>query len=382
MLRAMSENNPPEIQYIDSSNALITFCDAIKNSEWLAIDTEFVREKTYYPQLCLIQVSNGEQLACIDPIALDDIQPLLDVLYNESITKVFHAASQDLEIFANLRHALPVPLFDTQIAAALLGHGNQISYAALVQEYFDIELDKSHSRTDWSRRPLSDVQIQYAADDVLYLGKLYGLLSKQLSEMDRQRWLDDDFEQLANIDRYKINPDTSWQQVRGLDKVAGNKLVYVQALARWREQYAQKINKPKRWIIKDDILLAMADGPAKNNHDLDAAGLTSKTRDRYGKDWLELLNKANNIPADQHPVRQRFERLTNQQRSLGKKLMKALQSIGEEQQIDPGLIATRKIINKLVAGERDVPVLKGWRNDLAGQKLLAIIENEPTADSN
>jgi len=374
MLCAMNDNNQPEIQYIDSSSALITFCDAIKNSPWLAIDTEFVREKTYYPQLCLIQVSNDEQLACIDPIALGNIDPLLDVLYDKNITKVFHAASQDLEIFANLRNALPMPLFDTQIAAALLGHGNQISYAALVQEYFDIELDKSHSRTDWSRRPLSEVQIRYAADDVLYLGKLYGLLQTQLAKMDRQRWLDDDFTQLANIERYQINPETSWQQVKGLDKLAGNKLVYVQALARWREQYAQKINKPKRWIIKDDILLAMAEGPAKNNADLDAAGLTSKTRDRYGKDWLKLLNEADNIPTEQHPIRQRFERLTNQQRKLGKQLMQALQTIGEAQQIDPGLIATRKIVNQLVAGERDVPVLKGWRNDLAGQKLLTIID--------
>lgn len=375
MLCAMNETTTPEIQYIDNSDALITFCDAITNSEWLAIDTEFVREKTYYPQLCLIQVSNGEQLACIDPIALDNIEPLLTLLYDEQITKVFHAASQDLEIFANMRNALPAPLFDTQIAAALLGHGNQISYAALVQHYFDIELDKSHSRTDWSRRPLSEAQVQYAADDVLYLGKLYGLLRDKLAEMNRQHWLDDDFIQLANIERYQINPDNAWQQVKGLDKLAANKLVYVQALARWRELYAQQINKPKRWIIKDDILLAMAEGPAKNNTDLEAAGLSSKTRDRYGADWLKLLDEASNIPLEQHPVRKRFERLTNEQRKLGKKLMQALQAIGEQQHIDPGLIATRKIVNQLVAGERDVPVLKGWRNDLAGQQLLAIIDN-------
>ena len=376
MLHAMNMPNELEIQYIDTLDALKTFCDAIKNSEWLAIDTEFVREKTYYPQLCLIQISNGEQLACVDPIVLDDIEPLLDLLYNENITKVFHAASQDLEIFANLRNALPAPLFDTQIAAALLGHGNQISYAALVQEYFDVELDKSHSRTDWSRRPLSEAQIQYAADDVLYLGKLYGLLREKLSNINRKDWLDDDFIQLANIERYQLNLDNAWQQVKGLDKLDDDKLVFVQALARWREQYAQTINKPKRWIIKDDILLAMADGPAKNNDDLDAAGLTSKTRDRYGADWLKLLDDAGQIPVEQQPVRKRFDRLSNEQRNLGKKLMKALQTIGEEHQIDPGLIATRKIVNQLVAGERDVPVLKGWRNDLAGQQLLIIINKD------
>lgn len=368
------------IQYIDSHDTLVAFCNAIRNSEWLAIDTEFIREKTYYPQLCLLQISNGEQLACIDPLALDNIDPLLDIIYDKHITKIFHAASQDLEIFANLRHAVPEPLFDTQIAAALLGHGNQISYAALVQSYFEIELDKSHSRTDWSRRPLSSAQIQYAADDVLYLGKLYILLRKKLADMGRQQWLDEDFKQLTDIERYRINPDDAWQQLKGLDKLAGRYLVFAQALARWRECHAQKINKPKRWILKDDILLAMANGPAKNTHDLETAGVSSKTRERYGKEWLKLLDDARHIPAEQHPVRQRFERLTNEQRNLGKKLMKALQAIGEQQQIDPGLIATRKIINKLITGERDkLPVLQGWRKAIAGQHLLTLL-NTP-ADS-
>jgi len=363
-----------DIPYIDTTSALIHFCDAIKDSKWLAIDTEFVREKTYYPQLCLIQVSNGEHLACIDPLALDDIEPLLKVFYDSRITKVFHAASQDLEIFANLRNELPAPLFDTQIAAALLGHGNQISYAAMVKIYCDVELDKSHSRTDWSRRPLSAAQIQYAADDVRYLGMVYDLLCEEIKLKDRDTWLKDDFIQLADVTRYQIDPTQSWRQVKGLDKLAGDKLVYAQALASWREQYAQKINKPKRWVIKDDILLALADGPAENNDDLDAAGLTEKNRTRFGEEWLNLLKQAATIPEQQHPIRQRFERLTNTQRKLGTKLMTALQAIGEEYQIDPGLLATRKIINKLVVGERDVSVLQGWRNDIAGKKLLAIID--------
>jgi len=366
-----------DIPYIDTQSHLITFCDAIKDSKWLAIDTEFVREKTYYPQLCLIQVSNGIELACIDPIALNSIEPLLDIFYDTRITKVFHAASQDLEIFANLRNELPTPLFDTQIAAALLGHGNQISYAALVKSYCDVDLDKSHSRTDWSRRPLSDAQIQYAADDVRYLGEVYGLLKQELKTKNRSAWLDEDFIKLADVTRYQINPEHSWQQIKGLDKLADRNLVFAQALASWRERYAQKIDKPKRWVIKDDILLAMADGPVTNNDELGAAGLSDKSRDRFGQEWLNLLSKAATIPEDQRPVRQRFERLTNAQRKLGKELMTTLQNIGEEQQIDPGLIATRKIVNQLVAGERDVSVLQGWRNDIAGQHLLAIIDKKP-----
>jgi len=376
MLCDMNLPTSQDIPYIDTPVQLNTFCDAIKDSEWLAIDTEFVREKTYYPQLCLIQVSNGIELACIDPIALDSIEPLLDIFYDTRITKVFHAASQDLEIFANLRNELPAPLFDTQIAAALLGHGNQISYAALVKSYCDVDLDKSHSRTDWSRRPLSGAQIQYAADDVRYLGEVYNLLKKELKTKNRDAWLDEDFIKLADVTRYQINPEHSWQQIKGLDKLAGRHLVFAQALASWRERYAQKINKPKRWVIKDDILLAMADGPVTNNDELDAAGLSEKNRDRFGQEWLNLLSEAATIPEDQRPIRQRFERLTNAQRKLGKELMTALQAIGEEQQIDPGLLATRKVINQLVAGERDVSVLQGWRNDIAGQHLLTIIDKK------
>ena len=377
MLYAMNLPTNQDIPYIDTESHLITFCDSIKDSKWLAIDTEFVREKTYYPQLCLIQVSNGIELACIDPIALNSIEPLLDIFYDTRITKVFHAASQDLEIFAHLRNELPTPLFDTQIAAALLGHGNQISYAALVKSYCDVDLDKSHSRTDWSRRPLSDAQIQYAADDVRYLGEVYGLLKQELKTKNRSAWLDEDFIKLADVTRYQINPEHSWQQIKGLDKLADRNLVFAQALASWRERYAQKIDKPKRWVIKDDILLAMADGPVTNNDELGAAGLSEKSRDRFGQEWLNLLSKAATIPEDQRPVRQRFERLTNAQRKLGKELMTTLQNIGEEQQIDPGLIATRKIVNQLVAGERDVSVLQGWRNDIAGQHLLAIIDKKP-----
>jgi len=376
MLVTMNLLTDQDIPYIDTSAELNAFCDAIKDSQWLAIDTEFVREKTYYPQLCLIQVSNGEQLACIDPLALNDIEPLLTVFYDPAITKVFHAASQDLEIFAHLRNELPAPLFDTQIAAALLGHGNQISYAALVKIYCDVELDKSHSRTDWSRRPLSSAQIQYAADDVRYLGIVYDLLKKELEAKNRDTWLDDDFNQLANIQRYLIDPEQSWQQIKGLDKLPSHHLIFAQALASWRERHAQKIDKPKRWVIKDDVLLSLANGPATNIADLTTAGLNEKTRHRFGQEWLKILNHATTIPEDQHPVRQRFERLTNAQCQLGKELMTALQSIGEQQQIDPGLLATRKVINQLVAGERDVSVLQGWRNDIAGQQLLAIINKD------
>jgi len=365
----------PNFEYIDTIDALNVFCDAIKSSSWLALDTEFMREKTYYPQLCLLQVSNGEHIACIDPIALsiDALKPLMDIIYDPSITKIFHAASQDLEIFAMLRETLPMPLFDTQTAAALLGQGNQIGYAALIQNMCDVELDKSHSRTDWLRRPLSEAQLTYAADDVRYLGQAYLLLLDALEEQGRSDWLNDDFVQLANADKYRADPKTCWQQLRGIDKIASQHLAVAQTLAEWRELQAQKSDRPKRWILADDIVLALACEAPTDHDGLLAAGLPAKANDRFGSELLVRIRQAKSLAKEQWPTRASFEKPTAEQRTLIKSLMTRLQEIAEQHQIDPGLLATRKIVQKLVQGERDLPLLTGWRNNIAGETLLGII---------
>lgn len=360
--------------YIDNETQLREFCSQLAGSPWLALDTEFVREKTYYPKLCLLQISNGEHIACIDPLAIGDLEALFELLYNPAITKVWHACSQDLEIFAHLRGEIPAPLFDTQLAASLLGHGNQISYAALVKELCGVELDKSHSRTDWSRRPLSDEQLTYAIDDVRYLCDVYEKLRKELDTSGRGEWLDEDFSRLTHAPHYLVDMQNVWQQVKGLEILEGAQVAVLQALAAWREQRAQKSDKPRRWIMSDEQLLALAQADPQEVSDLSAAGLSDKACDRFGNDLLLLMRQARATPEAQWPIILYRDRPTPEEKQLGKDLMKAVKEAAEKYAIDPALLATRKTLNALIAGQRDLPVLQGWRKQIIGEHLLKIIE--------
>jgi len=370
MLQSM--NDP---LYIDTESQLTDLCSQLAGSEWLTLDTEFVREKTYYSKLCLIQISNGEHIACIDPLAINDLTPLFELLYNPNITKVWHACSQDLEIFAHLRGEIPAPLFDTQLAASLLGHGNQVSYAALVKELCNVELDKSHSRTDWSRRPLSDAQLTYAQDDVRYLCDVYEILRKELGNSGRGEWLDEDFTALTNPQRYLVDMQSVWQTVKGLDILQGVQLAVLQDLAIWREKRAQKSDKPRRWLMSDEILLALAQVDPDKEDSLSGTGLSDKARERSGDELLTLIRQALDAPEEQWPIYIRRDRPTAEEKQLGKDLMCAVKKAAEEHDIDPALLATRKTLNALITGQRDLPVLHGWRKSIIGEDLLKIIDD-------
>ena len=208
---------------VDTPSELIALCEQLRDSEWLALDTEFIREKTYYPRLCLIQVCNGDVAACVDPLKLSDLQPMLDILYDGRILKVLHAARQDLEIFLHDHHRLPMPVFDTQPAAALLGHGDQIGYANLVKLLLNVQLPKDQSRTDWSRRPLEAQQLRYALDDVIYLGELYLHMRGHLFDRERLQWLAADFATLADPRTYFPDPQGMWKRIKGRQVLRGRR---------------------------------------------------------------------------------------------------------------------------------------------------------------
>ena len=246
------------VLYIDTPSSLDAFCQQLGTAAWIALDTEFLREKTYYPKLCLLQIATPEVVACIDPIALDDLSPLLEIIFDESITKVMHSGRQDMEIFYNLHGKPPSPVFDTQIAALLLGYADQIGYANLVKEMLGIELDKLHTRADWSLRPLTADQLKYAADDVVYLADIYLKMTAQLTEMGRLAWLSDDFARLASPGLYGNPPGQAWLKVKGGNRLKGASLSVLQALAEWRETTAQQKDRPKGWILRDDALLDIA----------------------------------------------------------------------------------------------------------------------------
>ncbi|MCG6966901.1 MAG: ribonuclease D [Chromatiaceae bacterium] len=365
-------------RFVDTADGLLALCEMLKDSEWLALDTEFIREKTYYPRLCLIQICNGEVAACIDPLKLEDLQPLLDILYDGRILKVLHAARQDLEIFLHDYRQIPMPVFDTQPAAALLGHGDQVGYANLVKLLLDVELPKDQSRTDWSQRPLDDQQLRYALDDVVYLGQLYLHMRGHLFDRERLQWLAADFATLADPQTYYPNPHSMWKRTKGRQLLRGRQLAVLQRIAAWREYQARERDLPRKWVLKDEVMIELSRRMPR-----DAAGL-AKIRGlepgqirREGPTLIELINEGAEAPRESWPQdKERAIPLTAQQEAMVDLLSAALRLIADQHQLSPLAIATRRELEKLVRGEPDCILLEGWRHLLAGESLGAIMRGE------
>lgn len=369
--------NKNDYLFIDTAPTLKDFCAALRGEPWLAVDTEFLRENTYYPKLCLIQIATPNQVACIDAQALLDLGPLLSLLFEPVITKVMHAARQDLEIFYHLRGALPRPVFDTQIAAPLLGYPEQAGYATLVEAMLGIHLSKSHTRADWSHRPLSPAQLQYAADDVRYLARLYPLLHGKLETLGRIAWLEEDFTNLTDPSEYDRPPQQAWLRIRGVQHLRGRRLAAAQALAAWREQTARDSDQPRNWVLKDDNLLDLAKMlPGDNTALLRVRGLNPQVIHKYGPTLLAVINQAQQHEPQPWPATERPGRLAPGQEAIVELLMTAARMIGERHDLNPAVIATRKELEQLVLGDKTVNVMQGWRYKLAGQFLQSVLRGE------
>lgn len=368
-----------DYQYIETIPQLEAACETLQHSPVLAVDTEFMREKTYYARLCLIQIASEEQVFIVDPLSLDHLQPLLDLLYNPNILKLVHAGRQDLELFYDLTGKVPAPVFDTQIAATLLGFPDQVGYGALVEKLLGIQLDKSHARTDWAQRPLSGQQLAYAADDVVYLMQLYPVVLERLTALGRDQWLEDDFASLSNPAIYSNDPGDSWQRVSGYGRLKPRQLAALQRLAVWREQRAQQLDKPRKWIISDDVLLNLAqrlpDSPKKLTS---IRGLHESLIRDHADDLLQCIREARNLPDNELPsTRDRFIP-SKEQELLIDSLLLHLKYLAYQHQISPATLANRKEIERLIRGERDLNVLQGWRNRIVGLPLLAMLEGNST----
>ena len=366
-------------EFINDEASLAAFCDAIADSDWLTVDTEFLREKTYYPQLCLIQVANASHVACIDPIAIKDLSPLLTILYRPDITLVFHAARQDLELLYLLEGCLPSHVFDTQLAATALGYGDQIGYGNLVKQCLGVELEKAHSRADWSKRPLTDEQIAYAADDVIYLRDIYQLLLTQLQQKNRLHWLQSDIDTLCNTTTYEPILSDIWKKIKGSGRLKGIALVVLQQLAIWREQRAIDSNRPRRWILKDEVMLDLAKlMPTSKDKLSHIRGLEANTIDRFGSQLLAIVADAKTIPKSEWPTIKKPTILTPQQDAVVDSMMALLRHFCHEQAITPAAVASRKDIERVVSGETDIDLLTGWRDEVVGHHLRAFLAGELT----
>ena len=365
------------IPFIDDQSGLNNLCAVLSQAPWFTIDTEFLREKTYYPKLCLVQVATPDHVACIDPLALDDMTPLLDVIFDSGITKVMHAARQDMEIFYHLRGTVPAPVFDTQIAALLLGLPDQVGYGGLVQELLGVKLHKLHSRTDWSQRPLDEAQLHYAADDVIYLAQAYQLMLDNLGESGRLDWLADDFQALSDPALYAAHPENAWLRVKGANKLSGAALATLQALAAWREDRAQTLDRPRGWVLRDDVLLDIArhrpDSPASLGK---IRGLNEHTVRKHGDELLALVAQAAGTTPAPFPRRKLRQRLTPAQDAAVDVMQAVVRLVGEENRINPAVLANRNQLEQLLLGNTDVPVLQGWRRQLAGERLQGFLNGQ------
>jgi ribonuclease D len=364
---------------ISDSESLKTLCDRLARSDFVTVDTEFMRENTYWPDLCLIQIGNEEEAAAVDPKAEGlDLRPLLDLLVdNEEVLKVFHAGGQDLEIIFNLTGKTPHPLFDTQIAAMALGLGEQVGYSNLVESLLGKNLDKGARFTDWARRPLDQRQIDYAIGDVTNLAALFPKMLQRLKKTGRGAWLDQEMERLADPANYETQPDEAWKRVRISSRKA-DVLGRLKAAAAWREKEARGKNLPRGRIMKDETLADIAAHPPASQEALGRVrGLSAGWKNNdIGARLMEALENAQPLPASEMPVRDDRQPGLGKDGALVADLLKLLLKVrSRESQVAARLIARSEELELLAAGRRQgLTILEGWRFEEFGRDALDLVE--------
>lgn len=364
---------------ITDSAALANLCTRLSTAPFVCVDTEFMRENSFWPDLCLIQIADENEAAAIDPKAPGlDLQPLLDLLVaNDQVLKVFHAGGQDIEIVYNLTGKTPYPLFDTQIAAMALGLGEQVGYSGLVDSYLGIQIDKGARFTDWARRPLDARQIEYAIGDVTHLARIFPKMLDRLRKTGRGAWLDLEMERIADPANYASNPDEAWKRVR----IPGRKpdvLGRLKALARWRELEAQGKDLPRGRIMKDETLADLAGHPPRKQADLARVrGLSAAwAGNDIGARLMAALEDAPPLSADEMPPRDDRKPGLGKDGALVADLLKLLLKIrSRDIDVAAKLLARTEELELLAAGKRDgLAMLEGWRFDQFGRDALDLVE--------
>jgi ribonuclease D len=366
---------------ITTTDALADLCARLSKADFICVDTEFMRENTYWPELCLIQVADTQEAAAIDPLAPGiDLSPLLDLLVdNEDVLKIFHAGGQDVEIIYNLTNRTPHPIFDTQIAMMAISQSEQIGYSNLVESWLGITVDKGARFTDWSRRPLDARQIDYAIGDVTHLAKIFPKILNRLRKTKRGEWLDAEMEKLADPENYRNDPSIAWQRIRAAGRNPAM-LGRLKALAAWREAEAQDKNIPRGRIARDETLADIASHPPKVQADLGKVrGLSAGWRENeIGKRLMATLAAAQPLSDDELPPRAPRGAPLGKEGALVADLLKLLLKIrSREIDIASRLLARSEELELLAAGvRRNLPILEGWRYDQFGHDALDLVEGK------
>ncbi|MGE8132836.1 ribonuclease D [Novosphingobium subterraneum] len=366
---------------ITTTDALADLCERLAKTDFITVDTEFMRENTYWPELCLVQIADDKEAAAIDPLAPGlDMTPLLDLLVdNEDVLKVFHAGGQDVEIIYNLTGKTPHPIFDTQIAMMAVSQSEQIGYSNLVESWLGFSIDKGARFTDWSRRPLTDRQIEYAIGDVTHLSKIFPKLLKRLIKTGRGEWLDIEMEKLADPENYRTDMDTVWQKIRAPSRnpaVLGR----LKALAAWREREAMDKNIPRGRIMRDETLADIASHPPKEQQDLaKVRGLSTGWKDNdIGRRLMQTLAESKPLTDAEMPPKAPRGAPLGKEGALVADLLKLLLKIrSREIDIAARLLARTDDLELLAAGQRkNLPILEGWRFEQFGRDALELVEGK------
>ncbi len=363
---------------ITETEELADLCARLAESEFVTVDTEFMRENTYWPELCLVQIANEKEAAAIDPLADGiDLSPLLELLTNnEDVLKVFHAGGQDVEIIYNLTGKTPHPIFDTQIAMMAISQSEQIGYANLVESWLGLTIDKGARFTDWSRRPLTERQIEYAIGDVTHLAKIFPKMLKRLIKTGRGEWLDIEMESLADPENYRNDPGKAWRKLRPPSR-SPQVLGRLKALAAWRELEAQDKDIPRGRIMRDETLADLAsNSPAKQADLSKVRGLSQAWSDNeIGKRLMRTLRDAEPLPAEEMPAKTPRGAPLGKEGALVADLLKLLLKIrAREIDVAARLLTRSDELEALAAGVRKLPVLQGWRYEMFGRDALELVE--------
>jgi ribonuclease D len=359
---------------ISTSDDLAAVCARMAKHPFVTVDTEFLRETTYYPLLCVAQMASPEEAVVVDALVTGlDLSPLFALMANESIIKVFHAARQDIEIVWNMAKTIPHPIVDTQVAAMVLGYGDSISYDQLVQRITGDTLDKSHRFTDWTRRPLSDAQIAYALSDVTHLRDVYLKLAEDLDKRGRNNWVEAEMEVLTSPETYRADPERAWERLKSRVRKP-KELAVLMEVAAWREREAQTRDVPRGRVIKDDVIGDIAVQAPTSIERLGHLRSLPKgfERSRWGEQIIEAVKRGLERDSKTLPRLERFRPAANGAATV--ELLKVLlRMTAERHGVAAKVIATIDDLDRIAADdEADVPALKGWRRDLFGEKALAL----------
>lgn len=363
--------------YISTYEELSAFCERAARFDAIAVDTEFLRERTYHPRLCLVQVATPDECVVIDVIAIDNLAPLAILMRDEGTVKVFHACSQDMEVLNYTLGALPAPIFDTQVAAAFLGERMQASYNGMVHAFCGVTLPKSESLTDWSRRPLTPEQIEYALDDVRYLIKAYDVIMERLDKSGRVSWVLDEIKPLTDRSHYVVDRRLAFKRVKRVNSLTRRQLAVARELAAWREARAEYSNIPRKWLMSDEVLIALSKRPPHDAASLRRVRGTEQLSDADVAGALSVIARGESCPADKYPFIARTHKPASPELESVIDLMYALiRLVGERSGVATAMIASRDDLVDYVDHPQDSPLREGWRFELVGTLIDDLLNGD------